>query len=298
VIGNGLDGIIKNSQVAQNFFDGNYAKVPQAPDEPQYSLESGMVNGTNGIFIEWKENAESSVDPLTGVKDFDGYGVYRSTRADASGNTIWDTLAIYPKHLDPATDAHWIGRPYLRSWPPPKRYVNGDSLYYYLDPNQPNGMIYTYAVTAFDQGDTSLGISRLENQIGRGKASTKVYMSNSPPTQDVKRVRVVPNPFMGSTRFNNPNPIETNPWVNRIRFINLPTDATISIFTLAGDLVKTIHSGSVVYVSRDVAITGDFSGIAEWDLTTKNNQEVVSGVYLYVVESSKGTTTGKFTIMR
>jgi hypothetical protein len=53
-----------------------------------------------------------------------------------------------------------------------------------------------------------------------------------------------------------------------------------------------------VYVSRDVAITGDFSGIAEWDLTTKNNQEVVSGVYLYVVESSKGTTTGKFTIMR
>jgi hypothetical protein len=86
--------------------------------------------------------------------------------------------------------------------------------------------------------------------------------------------------------------------VNRVRFINLPADATISIFTLAGDLVKTIHAGSVVYVSRDVAISGDFSGIAEWDLTTKNNQEVVSGVYLYVVESSKGTTTGKFTIMR
>jgi len=298
VVGNGRDGIIKNSQVAQNFYDGNYAKVPQAPDEPQYSLESGPVNGVNSIILDWKNNSEASVDPLTGVRDFDGYGVYRSTLADASGNPIWDTLAIYPKTFNPATDGHWAGKPYLKSWPPPKKLLNGDSVYYYVDANQPNGMIYTYSVTAFDKGDTSLGISRLENQIGRGKVSTKVYMSNSPPTQDVKRVRVVPNPFMGSTRFNNPNPIETNPWVNRVRFINLPPDATISIFTLAGDLVKTIRSGSVVYTSRDVAITGNFTGIAEWDLTTKNNQEVVSGVYIYIVESSAGTTTGKFTIMR
>jgi hypothetical protein len=298
VIGNGRDGIIKNSQVAQNFFNGNYAKVPEAPDEPQYSLESGPVNGVNSIVLDWKNNSEASVDPLTEIQDFDGYGVYRSTRSDASGIPIWDTLAIYPKTLNPATDGQWIGRPYLRSWPPPKRYLNGDSVYYYVDANQANGLIYSYAVTAFDKGDTSLGISRLENAIGRGKTSTKVYMSNSPPTQDVGRVRVVPNPFIGSSRFNNPNPIETNPWVNRVRFINLPPDATISIFTLAGDLVKIIHSGNVVYVSRDVAITGNFTGIAEWDLTTKNNQEVVSGVYIYVVESNAGTTTGKFTIMR
>jgi hypothetical protein len=99
-------------------------------------------------------------------------------------------------------------------------------------------------------------------------------------------------------RFNNPNPVDTNPWVNRIRFINLPPDAKISIFTLAGDLVKTIHSGDVVYQSRDVKITGDFTGVADWDLTTRNNQEAVSGLYIYVVESSAGTHTGKFVIMR
>lgn len=298
VIGNGRDGIVKNSQVAQNFFDGNYAKVPQAPDEPLFSLESGPINGVNSIIVDWKNNSESSVDPLTGAQDFDGYGVYRSTRSDASGNPIWDTLAIYPKTYNPSTDSHWTGKPYLRTWPPPKQYRNGDSVYYFVDANQANGLIYAYAVTAFDKGDSSLGISRLENQIGKGKTSTKIYMSNSPPVPDVTRVRVVPNPFMGSSRFNNPNPIETNPWVNRVRFINLPPNATISIFTLVGDLVKTIHTGNVVYTSRDVAITGDFTGIAEWDLTTKNNQEVVSGLYIYVVESSAGTATGKFTIMR
>ncbi len=111
-------------------------------------------------------------------------------------------------------------------------------------------------------------------------------------------MRVVPNPFMGSSSLNNPNPIETNPWVNRVRFINLPPDAKISIFTLTGDLVRTIRTGDVVYVNRDVSVTGNFTGIAEWDLTTKNNQEAVSGVYIYVVESSVGTTTGKFVIMR
>ena len=111
-------------------------------------------------------------------------------------------------------------------------------------------------------------------------------------------VRVVPNPFMGSSRFNNSKPVDTNPWVNRIRFVNLPADAKITIFTLAGDLVKTISSGDIVYVSRDAALLGDFSGVAEWDLITKNNQEAVSGVYIFIVESSTGSQTGKFVIMR
>jgi hypothetical protein len=298
VIGNGRDGIIKNSQVAQNFFDGNYARVPSAPDQPNYTVSSAPVGGTGSIVLSWKNNAEASRDPLTGQQDFDGYALYRSTRQDAGGNPLWDTLAVYPKLLNPKTDTEWIGRPFLKSWPPPKMMQNGDSVYYYPDPNLPNGMIYTYAVTAFDRGDTSLGIGRLENQIGKGKPSTTVYMANSPPATDVSRIRVVPNPFMGSSSLNNPNPIETNPWVNRVRFINLPPDAKISIFTLTGDLVRTIRAGDVVYVNRDVSITGNFSGIAEWDLTTKNNQETVSGVYIYVVESTAGTTTGKFVIMR
>ncbi len=171
-------------------------------------------------------------------------------------------------------------------------------VYQLLDRGVLNGMIYTYAVTAFDQGDSLLGIGRLENNIGRGRPTTRVYMANAAPTSGMDRIKVVPNPFMGSSKFNNPNPIETNPWVHRVRFINLPADATISIFTLAGDLVKTIHSGSIVYQSRDVSVTGNFTGVAEWDLTTKNNQETVSGVYVYVVESSAGTHTGKFVIMR
>ncbi len=298
VVGYGLQGIIKNSQIAQNFFDGNYAKVPTAPDEPQFVLASSATGGIGEITIKWKNNSESSLDPLTGIADFDGYAVYRSSRQDAGGNAIWDTLAVYPKTFDPAKDTNWAGRPFLKSWPPPKIFENGDSLYALVDPGHPTGLIYTYAVTAFDKGDTSLGLGRLENQIGRGKPSTKVFMANAPPTTDLSKVRVVPNPFIGSSSLNNPNPNTTTPWVNRIQFINLPPGATVTIFTLAGDLVRVIHAGDVVYTNRDVTVTGDFTGVAEWDLTTKNNQETVSGVYIYVVESDAGKATGKFVLMR
>ena len=298
VVGYGFNGVVKNSQIAQNFFNGNYAKVPTAPDQPQFTLSSSSVGGSGAITVAWRNNSEQSLDPLTGIRDFDGYAVYRSSRQDAGGNAIWDTLAVYPKDLNPLTDTQWIGRPFLKSWPPPKVIENGDSVYSLVDPGHASGLIYTYAVTAFDMGDTSLGLGRLENQIGRGKPSTKVYMANDPPANDVNKIRVVPNPFIGSSQFNNPNPNTTTPWVNRLRFINLPPGATITIFTLTGDLVKTIHAGDVVYSNRDVSVSGDFSGIAEWDLTTKNDQEAVSGVYIYVVESSVGKATGKFVIMR
>lgn len=299
-LGYGFNGMIKNSQVAQNMFDGNYSKAPAAPTEPQFAIQTTTDNGQNSVAIQWKKNAEASLDPLTGSKDFGGYAIYKTVRQDAGGNPLWDTLAVYVKNnaIDRKKDTLWYGRSYVKSWPPASIFDGKDTVYQLLDRGVLNGMIYTYAVTAFDQGDSLLGIGRLENNIGRGRPTTRVYMANAPPTSGMDRIKVVPNPFMGSSKFNNPNPIETNPWVNRVRFINLPADASISIFTLAGDLVKTIHSGNIVYQSRDVSVTGNFTGVAEWDLTTKNNQETVSGVYIYVVESSAGTHTGKFVIMR
>jgi hypothetical protein len=300
VIGPGKDGIVKNSQVAQSMFDGNYQRAPAAPDVPIFTVVPTTSSNVAALSLRWRRNAESSRDPLTLAQDFAGYGVYRTSRQDAGGNAIWDTLAIYVKNnaIDKVKDSLWYGRPFLKSWPPPTVVQASDTLYELIDKNTPNGLIYTYAVTAFDSGDSTLGIGRLENQIGRGRLSTKVFMPNAPAATNVTNIRVVPNPFMGSSRYANPNPVDTNPWVSRLRFINLPPDSKISIFTLAGDLVKTINSGDVVYQSRDVKITGDFTGVAEWDLTTKNNQEVVSGLYIYVVESSVGTHTGKFVIMR
>lgn len=300
VIGYGLKGIVQNSQVAQSMFDGGYLRAPAAPEAPVMTVTTVEANGTNAIALRWQRNAEKSIDPLTLQRDFAGYGVYKTSGQDAGGNAVWDTLGIYLFNdaLNPSRDTLWAGRRFFHTTPPSLHVDGTDTTYEYLETGTPNGIISTYAVTAFDKGDTLLGLGRLENQIGRGRASTKSYMANTPATRNVDRIRVVPNPFLGSSRLNNPNPVDINPWVNRLRFINLPPDAKITIFTLSGDLVRTISSGDIAYRSRDAAVDGDFTGIAEWDLVTKNNQEAVSGVYIYAVESKYGTHTGKFVIIR
>ena len=39
-------------------------------------------------------------------------------------------------------------------------------------------------------------------------------------------------------------------------------------------------------------------GQARWNLISRNGQDVVSGIYLFTVESSRGTERGKFVIIR
>ena len=74
-------------------------------------------------------------------------------------------------------------------------------------------------------------------------------------------------------------------------FTNLPmAHNTIKIYTVAGDLVQTIdHDG-----------TGG-SGHVSWNLMSRNGQEIVSGVYLYSVQSDDSRFddfVGKFVVVR
>jgi hypothetical protein len=39
-------------------------------------------------------------------------------------------------------------------------------------------------------------------------------------------------------------------------------------------------------------------GQARWNLISRNGQDVASGIYLFTVNSSKGTQRGKFVIIR
>ncbi|GAB4328736.1 MAG: hypothetical protein Kow0074_24810 [Candidatus Zixiibacteriota bacterium] len=76
----------------------------------------------------------------------------------------------------------------------------------------------------------------------------------------------------------------------RIHFINLPDTATISIYTLDGDLVRRIHH-------PDPFLTTYPSSVG-WDLVTRNIQAVVSGIYIWKVDSRLGSQTGKLVIIK
>ncbi len=100
-------------------------------------------------------------------------------------------------------------------------------------------------------------------------------------------VYVVPNPYVEGEDASQFGPL-SEPMV---RFFNLPAEATIRIFTSSGDLVDVVHH---------VRTAGNFSGgSVPWDLKNEYGRDVISGVYLYAVETPGGeTATGFFTVVR
>jgi hypothetical protein len=112
-------------------------------------------------------------------------------------------------------------------------------------------------------------------QIG----SDTYSFTTTPPTyssalakQDVELINVFPNPYYGV------NPQEINKYERWVTFNHLPEKATIRIFNLAGQLVRTIEKNSTSQFQR-------------WDLMTEFGLPVASGLYVvYIDMPDLGTT--------
>ena len=110
---------------------------------------------------------------------------------------------------------------------------------------------------------------------------------------DPDQIYVVPNP--ATTESMQPwtlSPNNDDPTGIKVEFRNLPRDrGTIRVYTLAGDLVMELP-----FDGR----TGN--GTVEWDLVSRNFQDITSGIYLYSVETdlNKAFTRkiGKFVVIR
>ncbi|MEY4071410.1 MAG: hypothetical protein RL721_2024, partial [Candidatus Eisenbacteria bacterium] len=101
------------------------------------------------------------------------------------------------------------------------------------------------------------------------------------------RVWVVPNPFRASAPWER-TPVPGDVFTRHIDFLGLPrARSTIRIYTLAGDLVRSLdHDGT----------TGNCQ--VAWDLISRNGQDVESGIYLFTVDSSAGHQVGRFVVIR
>ncbi|HKK21512.1 MAG TPA: hypothetical protein VJ983_08575, partial [candidate division Zixibacteria bacterium] len=96
---------------------------------------------------------------------------------------------------------------------------------------------------------------------------------------DLDAIKAVPNPFYLT------GPYDPAPGSYNLKFTHLPEKCTITVYNLAGELVKTIH--------KDDASTN----IASWDLLTERGLPVASGIYIYVVDAPGfGQKIGKMAI--
>ncbi len=113
------------------------------------------------------------------------------------------------------------------------------------------------------------------------------YVDTELAKEEMKNIAVVPNPYVVAASWEPRTQIQGR-GPRQLQFINLPEQCTIKIFTVRGELVRTLlHDGA------------GSNGAAWWDLKTENGQDVAYGIYLYHVEApGVGEFVDKFAIIK
>ncbi len=102
------------------------------------------------------------------------------------------------------------------------------------------------------------------------------------------KIRVVPNPYVAAASWEERNPFSNGRGPRAIHFTHLPQVCTIRIFTVSGELVKTIDHNSAM-----------LDGEEDWNLLTRDNLSVSYGIYIYHLDApGVGEKIGKFAIIK
>ncbi len=191
--------------------------------------------------------------------DFAGYRLYRDYRS-----------AIPINH--PAYPADTL---YTKIWECGEGIVNSTITNSFIDKDVKSLWAYRYYLTAFDtDGNESGKFYTLFPEDVEAEPGWKPYVKTR-----LDSVMVIPNPAINKAR----------QWSREIKFVNLPDTCTIKIYTQSGNLVQVIE-----HPRYGTPADGD----EYWKQDTINNQNVVSGVYIYTVESKQGNSVGTLVIIR
>jgi hypothetical protein len=286
----GMDrgSLIQNVQWAQRAFDNDYI-LPSPPQPSRFRVKPDKGR----ITVFWDNYPEDKPDPFYKIVDFEGYRVY-ITRVE--GATTGDFSMVREVDI-----VNGIGYDTGLESVSEVTTINDTTYTYRLDiDNVKDGFKYWVSLTSFDRGFPEEGVESLESGV---LATRSLVIPGTPPAEDNQTVFVVPNPYRGGAVWDGTRDREKYVW-----FVNLPMRSTIRIYTLAGDLVKTIHFDGRTYdasdiqglrtsIERSVSIAG---GICAWDLISDEDQAVATGLYIYSVEDRQAGTNqlGKFMIIR
>lgn len=274
---------------------------PPAPDVDAVNASKGTDEAA--IAVTWGTIAEETTIQdgsggvfYDGLADLDGYRVYRSrdfqyvseNEDPVLRGADWNLLVDIPKSEFSQYFDQDLGR------------------YSYVDEDVDFGFRYSYYVSAYnsDPGPwTSVNGTVVNDLPELASADIEWYapgdpnrLNRTPPTSAAAGpvtsldIYVVPNPYVYNDTqrsFGIDDPF-------RIEFRNLPEKATIRIYTIAGDLVRTIEHGPDE--------RGNLSGSAVWNQKTDSGLLVAPGLYIYHIESKgedvSGAVTGKLMIVR
>jgi hypothetical protein len=290
--------------------------LPTPPTTPRVTI----VPGDREAAIYWDRSAEESVDFISGKKDFEGYRVYRTQLGeDLPGRDLFSSFTLVAEY-DSVNGIGYDTGFELARLPQPITFgetvlnpLTGlqEQIYYHyrlVNKNLLNGWQYAYAVTAFDRGDPEIRLQSLESS----RLSNAVRVFPGSPTAQAQRaasaekdisVGVYPNPYRVQAAWD--GNLERD---RKFYFFNLPANCEVRIFTLAGDLVDSFSHDAATYQGEGLQWTEKFSrgnrvyagGEHAWDLVTKDDQALASGLYFYTVEdfATGKVQRGRFLVIK
>lgn len=178
---------------------------------------------------------------------------------------------------------NYTGASYIIDYPPGAPTDSCDSCLIFVDQANLGGFTSQYAVTSIDTVHL-VNSDFTESPIEPGEVVT--VEPSGPPADNLERVAVVPNPFKGSAEW------DPAPGENHVHFIHLPAGSTVRIFTSSAELVRELKQDPN-------ANSGGITGDLDWDLKNADGRKVVSGIYIYQVESPQGRSKrGHFVVIR
>ena len=298
VIGEGLQGVRANADKAlEAYYTGSVGSSPYAPASPSVDTHWLLPAppptpslryspGDQAVQMVWDNTAEITPDTKTKEIDFVGYKIYRALYSPSN----WTLIAAFDNVDGPVkvvnTERDSLG--YVDLPDLVNDFVDDGGTTPWGTVIEPpiNGIPYFYSVVAYDKGDERINLPPSESSKSNYSKTEsgaplavvpKRMFETGDSNYDITKIKVVPNPYKATDVFE-------DIYENAILFTNLPPVCKISIFSLAGDLVQELYHE-------------DGSSMERWDVISRNQQSVVSGLYIYVVETSDDKFIGKFVIM-
>lgn len=294
------NGIRDTNEVWTNGGQPKRYFLPAPPSAPHVKI----VPKDKAVEIYWDDASERSVDPITNLMDFEGYRIYGTNPGFdlTTSQNILASLVVLGEYDRVDQIGYDTGFRAIRladslQFPPDTTWYK----YRYIVPGVLNGWQYGFAVTAFDSGDASTNLQSLESSKLQTLARV---LPGAPPAENAsQKVGVYPNPYYTRAYWDGAKERE-----RKLYFVNLPAHAEIRVYTLAGDLVDVMQHDAASYSASDIQWFQTYSdgsqtlagGEHAWDLITKSDQAIASGLYLFTVKNRENgeIQRGKFLVIK
>jgi hypothetical protein len=170
----------------------------------------------------------------------------------------------------------------------------------FLEPDPSDSLIFTWWF--FLDGDTSGGVRYPQDGDTCVVNLKKPFLSAdkfrfvasagkidaAKAKDDLENIKVVPNPYIASARWEIKNPFNSGRGPRSLHFTHLPSKCTIRIFTVNGELVQTIRHDSPLN-----------DGSEDWDMLSRDRLGISYGVYIFHVDAPGiGEKVGKFAVIK